>query len=226
MRLTIGIFMLVALGGTSWAQNFDSDSVYYSPIPKTSPKKKQAEGLNSVRLISYFFNIQSGVLIGCKNCNFKNEVTSTVATTHGITIGNKLRVGAGIGFDTYANWQTRPVFGSVSWDLFGSRNKNAFFLQFNYGWSNPTANRSTFNGYQKIDGGRMVSTLAGFRIRYHDLKIAIGIGSKYQLIKASYQYPSYYYDFRGMPIIGGTPNSTTLRQGLNRVAITMSVGWR
>ena len=211
------------------AQNFDADSVYYSVIPKNNnqvrKKSSNDSDIEASKKVSYFFNVQSGVLIGCKDCSFKHEVTVSAATTHGITIGKKLRLGAGVGFDSYQNWQTFPLFGSVSWDLFGSKNRNALFIQFDYGSAKPKANELTYSPYKDFDTGRMVSTQIGYRINYHDLKISLAIGSKYQRINASYQYPSYRYDFRGTPIIG-TPNTTTLRESINRFSLMMAIGWK
>ena len=153
---------------------------------------------------------------------FKREVSLSVATVHGITIGRNLRIGAGLGFDTYQNWQTIPMFGSISWDLIGNKNKNALFLQFNYGWSKVMPSLSTLSYYQQVDGGRMVSTQVGYRIRYHDLKITFGIGSKYQRVSASYAYPNYYYDFVGT-LVRGNSTTMTLRESMNRFALIMSL---
>lgn len=212
------------------AQDFDADSVYYSPIPKVASKKSGKlswleDELPKDKSVAYFFNVQTGALIGCGDCSFKQDVSFSVATIHGTTIGKKLRIGAGIGFDTYQYWQTMPVFGSVSWDLFGSKNKSALFLQFNYGWAKPWASRSTLYYYQDVDGGRMVSTQVGYRIKYHDLKISLGIGSKYQRVTASYEYPTFYYDFAGTPR-QGTSSVTTLTESINRLAVMMSIGWK
>ena len=179
----------------------------------------------SGKKLEYFFNVQSGALIGCGDCSFKQDVSFSAATVHGVTIGKKLRLGAGIGFDAYQRWQTMPLFGSVSWDLFGSKNKNALFVQFNYGWARPSASRSTLYYYQDVNGGRMVSTQVGYRIKYHDLKISLGIGSKYQRVTASYEYPTFYYDYVGTPRLG-TPSVTTLTESINRLALMMSVGWK
>jgi len=211
------------------AQDYAADSVYYSPIPKTEIGKQKKKGITTEEIqmdkkLTYFFTIQSGALIGCKDCSFKKEVSFSASTIHGVTIGRKLRIGAGIGFDTYQNWQTMPLFGSVSWDLFGNRNKNAFFVQFNYGWAKAWASGLTNNYFQKIEGGRMVSTLAGYRVKYHDLRLSFGIGYKYQSVAASYQYPRYYYDYIGR--FAADANSYRLQESMNRLSLTMIFGWK
>jgi hypothetical protein len=231
MKYIIGITLIICFPKTFvFAQNYDSDSVYYSPIVKQPIAKDQSKESRHGYLIerkkfSYFFTMQSGALIGCKDCSFKREVSFGASTIQGVRIGNKLRLGAGLGFDTFQNWQTLPVFGSASWDLFGNKNRNALFIQFNYGTAKAWPNKSTVGYYQEVTGQRMVSTLIGFRIRYYDLRISMGVGSKYQRISASYQYPSYQYDIRGLPV-EGSPNITTLRESINRLSLMMSIGWK
>jgi hypothetical protein len=137
------------------AQDFEGDSIYYTPIPikvekKSTHKTIFRDTVQNDQQFTYFFNLQVGNLIGCTNCDVGKEVTFTTSTTHGVIIGKKLRVGAGIGFDSYYNWQTMPLFGSASWDLFGTKNTNAVFLQANYGWAQAWQNKSA-RGYGFTD---------------------------------------------------------------------------
>ncbi len=230
VKLIVALFCCVEVIASS-AQDFDSDSVYYSTITRNNKQVRNVRSIKGgdiekVKKFSYFFKVQSGVLIGCRECSFKNEVSVSAATIHGVTIGKKLRLGAGVGFDSYQNWQTFPLFGSVSWDLFGNNRRNALFIQLDYGSAKPKANGLAYSRpYQDFVVGRMVSTQLGYRIKYHDLKISLAIGSKYQRINASYQYPSYRYDFRGTLLIG-TPNTTVLRESINRVSLMMAIGWK
>ena len=85
----------------------------------------------AAKKFEYYFYLQSGTLIGCNDCGRGKELTFTGATVQGVKIGKRLRVGAGLGYDSYFGWNMVPIFGSVSWDLFAK--KNAFFLEFNYG---------------------------------------------------------------------------------------------
>ena len=109
------IFALSQIVAAVNAQDFEADSVYYTPISKSveSPKKKApakifVDTVQHGKSIEYFFNIQVGPLIGCNDCGESKEVTFTSSTIHGITIGKKLRTGIGIGFDSYDTWQTMP----------------------------------------------------------------------------------------------------------------------
>src|SRR6478752_2997820 len=173
------------------AQNFDADSVYYTPISSDNKKQVRHGGIfrdtiKNDKLYGYFFNLQVGSLIGCNDCSEGKEITFTASTIHGVTIGKKLRTGVGIGLDSYYAWQTMPVFISVSTDLFGTKNTNAIFIQINYGWSQSWYNESHREyGFKDTEGGRMVGTQLGYRIKYHDLKISISVGTKYQRVQAN-----------------------------------------
>lgn len=221
--------LLLGFAIITTAQNYDADSVLYTPIPKNGAKKIKLidEGANT-KQIGYFFNVQVGSLIGCNNCGQGRDATFSAATTHGVTIGKKLRGGLGVGFDSYANWQTLPVFGSVSWDLIGNKNKSALFIQLNYGWAHPwfvrnnLYNNYTTDPYTGVAGGRMINPSIGYRLKYHDLKLSIGIGYKYQRI--FYKTPQYYVcPFCDVYV----PNQNLeITQEINRLQLMMSVGWR
>ncbi|HOX82856.1 MAG TPA: hypothetical protein PLJ60_06890 [Chryseolinea sp.] len=215
------------------AQDFAADSVFYTPIPNGA--KKQVHGTNAFKdsltnnkTFSYFFNLQVGPLIGCNDCSEGKEITFTSSTIHGITIGKKIRTGLGIGLDSYTEWHTMPIFGGVNWDVFGTKNTNAIFVQFNYGWSKPWRNKSRQEseyGFKDVDGGRMVSTQIGYRIKYHDLRVSLSVGTKYQRVSANYEYPTYYYTEEG-GLIQGTPNTKVIRESMNRLQFALTVGWK
>jgi hypothetical protein len=212
------------------AQSYDADSVLYTPIAKNGAKKiKLAEEEKDTKRIGYFFNVQMGSLIGCNNCGKGRDVTFSAATTHGVTVGKHLRGGLGVGLDSYANWQTLPVFVSVSWDLIGNKNRNAVFVQLNYGWAHPWFVRSnlynnyTTDPYHAVSGGRMVNSSIGYRIKYHDLKLSFGIGYKVQRIfyRSDPSYVCLWCDFYHIPY-----ENLDITQDINRLQLMMSVGWR
>lgn len=226
MRICL-IILLLGFAFVSGAQNYDADSVLYTPMPKNGAKKiKLVDEEKNTKVVGYFFNVQFGSLIGCNNCGQGRDATFSAATVHGVTIGKKLRGGVGIGFDAYANWQTLPIFGSVSWDLIGNKNKGALFLQLNYGWAHPWFVRNNLYNYYTTDpygavaGGRMINPSIGYRIKYHDLKIAIGVGYKYQRIFYKTNYFCPYCDVY-------VPNQNLeITQDMNRLQLLMSVGWK
>jgi hypothetical protein len=169
--------------------DFAADSVRYTPIVK--PIKSiadKAEVSASAKKVNYFFNVQVGSLVGCNDCDNGKDFTFSAATVHGVSFGKKLRVGLGIGFDSYLNWQTLPLFGQASWDLIGNKNRNALFLQLAYGWAHPWFVKSSAyanyltDPFSSVEGGRMINPQIGYRIKYYDLRIAFSVGYKYQSI--------------------------------------------
>lgn len=178
----------------------------------------------------YFFSIQSGMLVGkyslgCTDCNPVKEVTFSAATIHGVKIGKRLRVGGGLGFDAYSGWNVVPIFANASWDLVSQ--KDAFFLQLNYGTSLKSWKQVPYEEYglQSSQGRVMINPAVGYRIRYHDASIALLVGYKLQKMISYYEYPTYYWH----PIQGqliGDNNSITQDQNLNRLMVSISVGWK
>jgi len=177
------------------------------------------------RKVEYYFQVQSGALIGCNTCSDGKQISFAGSTIHGIKVGRKLRIGAGVGLDSYALWNTMPVFGSVSWDLFGKR--NALFVELNYGdalalWR-PVISYQEY-GYQKSDAGKVYSYGLGYRISYDKMRISLGVGRKTQLITSYYEYPTYYWNFNNYT--QGESSKRSVKNELNRLMIYLAVGWK
>jgi hypothetical protein len=210
----------------AFSQEYDSDSIYYTPIAKPKLKSKNGE-IGSSKRIEYFFNIQTGALVGCNDCSKGKEFTFSVLTVQGITIGKKLRTGLGMGFDSYQNWQTLPLFGMVSWDLIGNKTRNALFVQMNYGWAHPWFVRDGFysnsiaDPFSDVNGGKMINPQIGYRISYFNLRLLLVAGYKFQSI--SYKRPNYYY----CPTCDLQQQSfDDITQDMNRVQVMMAIGWK
>jgi len=169
--------------------------------------------------VSYFFSVQSGALIG-------DQVTFSTSTIHGIKLGKKLRLGGGIGFDSFEDAQTIPVFGSGSWDLFGKT--NVLFVQMNYGWS-PFAWSPTLKevyGFKEINGGENFSAMIGYHIASGDIRLAILAGFRRQEVKIRYDFPVYYAWSGLLPNEGPLYNTQIVNETMNRFAVCLSVGWK
>jgi len=170
--------------------------------------------------VGYFFSVQTGAMFG-------DQVTFSSSTIHGLRLGKKLRVGAGVGFDSFEDAQTLPLFGSTSWDLFGK--KNVVFVQVNYGWvpwAWSLALKDVY-GFKKIDGGETFSAMIGYRIVYGDIRLAVLAGYRHQDITVYNEYPINYYSFSSYIAPGGYPyNSQRIDERINRFAVSLSMGWR
>lgn len=224
------VMVLLATALDMHAQNFDGDSIYYTPIPHPTVKEKSAkrifrDTLSTQPYFSYFFNVQVGTLIGCSDCDEAKEVTFTSSTTHGVSIGKKLRAGLGIGFDTYGNWKTMPLFGSVSWDLVGTKNTNALFVQFKYGWAESWGNsHDDVYGFKSTGGGRMSDIQLGYRINHHNVNIAFSVGAKFQRVYSYFEFPTYIY--RDGEVVQGPASTATVQQDMSRLSIGVTMGWK
>jgi len=231
MRLAfLFVWLLITMNvmtGFSQEHNSDSDSVYYTSIPKPKPEVDEREVKSSKRF-EYFFNIQTGALVGCNDCNKGKEFTFSAATVQGVTIGNKFRTGIGIGFDSYQNWQTLPLFGMASWDLIGNKTRNAVFIQMAYGWAHPWFVRDgaysnySSDPFSSVSGGRMINPQIGYRMKYYNLRLSMAIGYKFQRIS----YDSKLYTYCPYCDFAPTASTAEITQDMNRVQLVMSVGWK
>jgi hypothetical protein len=201
--LTFLIIILIA-GVATQAQTLSQDSL----------RKKKTE---------YYFQFQSGALIGCSSCSDGKQISFSGSTTHGIKIGRRLRVGAGVGLDSYFDWNILPVFGSVSWDVLGK--KNALYLELNYGGALASWRPLEYQeyGYQDSDAGKVYSYGLGYRIKYEKMRISLGIGRKTQVITSYYEYPTYYWNNNDYVL--GDSSRKTLKNEMNRLMISLAVGW-
>ncbi|MEJ7646825.1 MAG: hypothetical protein WKF87_19670 [Chryseolinea sp.] len=229
------IFLIVfgvAINAHLRAQDFDADSIRYTPIskPKTETAKRSPrvfkDTIEHQKFISYYFNINVGALAGCDNCASPNTITFTTSTVHGITIGKKFRVGAGIGLDAYDGWQTIPFFGQLGYDVLGTRNTNALFLDAQYGWAHAWDNRRP-EEFSLIDvnGGAMLGGQIGYRIKYRDVRIGLVLGMKRQVVSSYYEYPTFYTNPLGI-WVAGSPSKITIEREMRRVLIALQIGWK
>lgn len=212
------------------AQEFDADSVYYSPISKSKSKPKSKplpifrDTVPAGKYIGYFFNMNMGPLIGCDDCISK-DVMFSFSTIHGVTVGRKLRTGIGAGFDSYTTWNTIPLFGNVSFDIAGTKNTHALFIQVQYGWAHAWHQKLESEwGLAGTTGGTYLSGQLGYRLRYHSVRFAILAGLKQQTVKSHFEYPGNLFFEDGIWKTG--PLTTTdMTTRMDRFVVTLSIGW-
>lgn len=227
-RCLLLLFVILS-AGESIAQNYDADSVLYTPIPKEKPSRKPLpifRDTSTVRSgVLYFFNVNMGPLPDCSDCG-TNALFLSASTIHGITIGKKLRVAAGMGVDSYYAWQVVPFFGNVSYDLVGTKNAHALFIQAQYGVSAASrGDREEDWALVDTDGGQYMSAQLGYRLKYHDINFAILAGMKRQYLYSYYEYPGNPYFEDGIWKTG-TTNTRNVKTQLDRFMLMLSIGWR
>lgn len=177
------------------------------------------------RRVQYYFMVQGGPLIGCNTCGKGKEITFSGALIQGIKV-NTVRVGVGLGHDSYRDWNTAPIFLSASWDMV--KHKNALVAQFNYGTALKTwryyPNEFPEYGYTKTEGGMMINPSLGYRIHSGNMSVLFAVGYKRQTINSFYEYPSYRWT--GTTFVQGDNSRTRRETELSRLMFTIGVGWR
>lgn len=191
MRIRIILLLFICIGPSAAAQ---SDSSVVS-------KNK----------VVYYNNILAGGLLGesGKGSGF------TVSTTHGIRI-NRFSIGAGVGFDSYFDWKTVPVFGTIEVD-FARLRKNAFFVQINGGYAEAARVRREewITDYREY-GGPMMSYMLGYKMKAEKFSLYILAGQKFQEAHFSYGIP-LWSSFAPAP-------STTIEESMNRLVVQLGFG--
>jgi hypothetical protein len=161
--------------------------------------------------VKYFNNILAGGLFGESG----NGAGLSISTTHGIRI-HRVAIGAGLGFDSYLDWKTVPVFGSISFD-FAKIRQNAFFVQFNAGYAEARRiDRPEWLVEYKEYGGEMLSPMLGYRISTEKFNLYISGGYKYQ--KAHFSYNAVPWS----SFVPAAENS--VEENMNRVVVQIGFG--
>lgn len=161
--------------------------------------------------VIYYNNILAGGLLGESG----RGSGLTLSTTHGIRT-NRFSVGAGFGFDSYFDWKTVPVFGTIEFD-FAKIKRNAFFLQFNAGYADATRiNREEWVTEYREYGGPMISYMVGYKIRAEKFSMYVLAGNKFQ--EATYSYnPQPWSSF-------ASPPTYSVEENMNRLVVQLGFG--
>lgn len=215
---------------TTLGQDYDADSIHYTKIPqfnKTAHAKKYTVLKDTVKrsqFIQYYFQVNTGASI-CLDCLTGKEFNFMISSVHGVTIGRKFRVGAGAGFESYPQWQTLPLFGNLAFDVFGTKNAHAVFVQGQYGWAHAWHDEQFEYNLKEVNGGQYLGSQLGYRIKYYDLRISFMLGYKKQTVSSYFEYPNWRTDENGLPILMD-PNTLTIKRQMERFTITVGLGWK
>ncbi|HET6539077.1 MAG TPA: hypothetical protein VFG46_01260 [Chryseolinea sp.] len=168
-------------------------------------------GVPSKRKVIYYNNFLAGGLLGASGTGSG----LTLSTTHGIRI-NWLTLGVGVGYDSYFDWKTVPVFGTIEAD-FAKVKRNAFFLQFNAGYADARRiNREEWITDYKEYGGEMVSLMVGYKIRAEKFSMYVLAGHKFQEANFSYN-PQPWSSF-------SSPPNYSVEENMNRFVVQLGFG--
>jgi hypothetical protein len=131
--------------------------------------------------VVYFNNFLAGGIFG----KTENGSGPSFLMTHGVRM-NRLALGAGVGFDSYLDWKTMPIIGSVYFD-FAKIKRNAFFILFNAGYSNAWRIKEEDPIFdERVRGGEVINSMVGYRIKTNQFSLYISAGHKVQKVQRSY----------------------------------------
>jgi hypothetical protein len=134
--------------------------------------------------------------------------------THGVRM-NRLALGAGVGFDSYLDWKTIPIIGSIYFD-FAKIKQNAFFILFNAGYSNAwriKGEEPIFD--EQVRGGEVINSMVGYRIKTNQFGLYISAGHKFQKVQRSYN-PNPWSSVPGSKI--------SIEENMNRMVVQIGFG--
>jgi hypothetical protein len=170
----------------------------------------QPDTLKAEHYVSYYNQFVAGGLFGKKGTGS----TLTISTTHGVRY-KRASVGLGLGYDSYLDWRTLPVFTGISYDLATTRSHNALFIQLNAGYNriwNPSVNDNSVT--IRKERGRFISPAIGYRIHAAVWSLYIMAGYKFQRIKNEVTYPWW----------GNQSPVYYIRQDMERITVQIGFG--
>ncbi len=186
-----------------------------------SAQAQRKDSISKLQKPHYFFSFSNGMLIG----KDARSITYTLNTVHGISF-RRLKIGVGIGLDTYTSLQTLPLFGQVTYDILDFKgSKNSIYVQGSYGWSHAWRTGQESGFYSLSDsGGKMITAMLGYRLDAGKVNLYFGAGYKFQSTASRYDYFPVYSqpdDLRFAPS-GGYSQKTVGE--FERLVITLGVG--
>jgi hypothetical protein len=83
--------------------------------------------------MKYYNSFVSGLMIGSSEDADEKEFSVSFVTIHGIKFNSGVKVGIGVGIDTYYDLKVFPIVASITFDP--EFRQQGFFVQLNSGYS-------------------------------------------------------------------------------------------
>jgi opacity protein-like surface antigen len=143
--------------------------------------------------VKYYNSFVSGVMIGSSEDADEKEFSVSFLTIHGIKFNSGIKVGVGVGLDTYYDLKVFPIIASITFDQ--ELKKHGLFVQLNGGYSFVRYTKD----HQSIEeteinerGGFTINPMVGYRISAENMRIYLLAGYKYQVAELHYKYPDWW----------------------------------
>jgi hypothetical protein len=168
--------------------------------------------------VTYFNALYAGGLLAKKT----NGSSLTASFVQGIRY-KTISLGIGMGYDSYLDWRTLPVFASLNFD-FAHIRQNAFFIQFNAGYSKAwiRVSENDQNVYD-VKGGPLIHPLLGYRIRSNQFSLYFSAGYKWQNI--TYEQTSNWWMWAYPPIDGYPSMRYIIDRNIERFSVQIGLGF-
>src|SRR5688572_3967902 len=131
-------------------------------------------------------------MIGSSEDDEGKDFSVSFITIHGIKFNSGLKIGVGVGLDTYYDLKAYPILASITLDQV--LEKHGFILQLNGGYSFVRYTRDP--QFEEIDideeGGLMINPMFGYRLKVENMRIYVLAGYKYQVAELYYKYPDWW----------------------------------
>lgn len=149
------------------------------------PLFAQSDSLTGTSKVSYYNQFIAGGLFAKKGYGS----SLSFYTTHGIQYKH-MSIGFGLGFDSYAEWRTLPIFVAIGCAL-SSDPRKGLFIQLNTGFSKvwDPVTQNNFNQVRPEQLGRFFNPMIGYKIKAEIWSIYIMMGYKFHRINYEINQP-------------------------------------
>jgi hypothetical protein len=143
--------------------------------------------------VKYYNSFVSGVMMGSSEDTDEKDFSVSFTTIHGIKFHSGLKVGIGVGLDTYYDLKVVPIIASITLDP--ELKKHGLFFQLNSGYSfvRYTKDHQFIEEVEISEsGGFTINPMMGYRIIVENMRIYLQAGYKYQVAELHYDYPDWW----------------------------------
>lgn len=152
-------------------------------------------------------------MVGSSEDADEKDFSVSFMTIHGVKFNSGIKVGVGVGLDTYYQLKVFPVLFSLTFDQ--ERNRHGLFVQLNGGYSFVRYTGDAIFGEIDVDetGGFVINPMLGYRMKIENMRIYLQAGYKYQTVELAYNYPSWW-----------GPAESSREYELNRFVVQLGFG--
>lgn len=171
--------------------------IYYSNIHKITFKDEKGRHTlieNNIKLAaenislhdhSFYHEFRGGILLGEDNASI------TLHNINGFQFNRFLAPGLGVGFDSYENFRTVPVYAHIKGYIFDRKVSPFYFTDVGYGFAWYKNADNILYKVTDVHGGYYWQVGLGYRISFYNWAMLVTLGYKNQQSGLKYAYSNY-----------------------------------